>query len=53
VHFDGERERMLMKLSVESFAAWWQSRYAGYVPKNSWFSFFQRLGMKWGKSVGV
>ncbi|KAL4896081.1 hypothetical protein BDV59DRAFT_127559 [Aspergillus ambiguus] len=30
-----------------SFAAWWQSRYAGYVPKGSLFSFLQRLGMKW------
>lgn len=31
----------------ESFAAGWQSRYAGYVPKGSLFSYFQRLGMKW------
>lgn len=31
-----------------SFAAWWQARYAGYVPKGSLFSFFQRLGMTWG-----
>lgn len=30
-----------------SFAAAWQSRYAGYVPKGSLFSYFQRLGMKW------
>ncbi|OJJ98363.1 hypothetical protein ASPACDRAFT_79838 [Aspergillus aculeatus ATCC 16872] len=30
-----------------SFAAWWQSRYAGYVPKGSLFGFFQRLGMVW------
>jgi hypothetical protein len=30
-----------------SFAAGWQSRYAGYVPKGSLFSYFQRLGMKW------
>ncbi|KAF9895126.1 hypothetical protein FE257_000028 [Aspergillus nanangensis] len=30
-----------------SFAAWWQSRYAGYVPKGSLFAFFQRLGMIW------
>lgn len=30
-----------------SFAALWQSRYAGYVPKGSLFSFFQRLGMIW------
>ncbi|KAF2798924.1 hypothetical protein K505DRAFT_189854, partial [Melanomma pulvis-pyrius CBS 109.77] len=28
-----------------SFAALWQARYAGYVPKGSLFSFFQRLGM--------
>ncbi|KAF2263400.1 hypothetical protein CC78DRAFT_581489 [Lojkania enalia] len=30
-----------------SFAALWQSRYAGYVPSGSLFSFFQRLGMTW------
>ncbi|KAF2689528.1 hypothetical protein K458DRAFT_427671 [Lentithecium fluviatile CBS 122367] len=28
-----------------TFAAAWQSRYAGYVPKGSLFSFFQRLGI--------
>ncbi|EXJ55687.1 hypothetical protein A1O7_08616 [Cladophialophora yegresii CBS 114405] len=33
--------------AARTFAAWWQSRYAGYVPKGSLFSFFQRLGMKW------
>ena len=32
---------------VGSFAAWWQSTYAGYVPAGSLFSFFQRLGMVW------
>ncbi|RYO84626.1 hypothetical protein DL766_000705 [Monosporascus sp. MC13-8B] len=30
-----------------TFASWWQARYAGYVPKGSLFSFFQRLGMTW------
>jgi hypothetical protein len=35
-------------LLVGSFAALWQSRYRGYVPAKSLFSFFQRLGMKWG-----
>lgn len=30
-----------------SYAAAWQSRYLGYVPKGSLFSFFQRLGMVW------
>ncbi|KAE8141422.1 hypothetical protein BDV38DRAFT_279322 [Aspergillus pseudotamarii] len=30
-----------------SFAAAWQRTYAGYVPKESLFSFFQRLGMVW------
>ncbi|OWY57060.1 hypothetical protein AA0119_g9687 [Alternaria tenuissima] len=31
-----------------TFASWWQSAYAGLVPKRSLFSFFQRLGMvKW------
>lgn len=30
-----------------SFAALWQSRYAGYVPKKSLFGYFQRLGLKW------
>ncbi|KIW64248.1 hypothetical protein PV04_09195 [Phialophora macrospora] len=37
---------------ARTFAAWWQSKYAGYVPKESLFSFFQRLGMKW-KYVGA
>ncbi|KAL7935650.1 hypothetical protein V8C35DRAFT_259450 [Trichoderma chlorosporum] len=32
-----------------TFAARWQSRYAGYVPEESLFSFFQRLGMIWRK----
>ncbi|KAL4909234.1 hypothetical protein BDW74DRAFT_146219 [Aspergillus multicolor] len=30
-----------------SFAAGWQSIYAGYVPKRALFTYFQRLGMKW------
>ncbi|CRL21038.1 unnamed protein product [Penicillium camemberti] len=30
-----------------SFAAAWQGTYAGYVPKNALFGYFQRLGMKW------
>lgn len=30
-----------------SFAAAWQRTYAGYVPKNALFGYFQRLGMKW------
>ena len=29
----------------DSWAALWQSKYAGFVPKRSLFSFFQRLGM--------
>ncbi|KAL7620424.1 hypothetical protein AAE478_009419 [Parahypoxylon ruwenzoriense] len=33
-----------------SFAAWWESTYAGYIPKGSLFSFLQRLGMIWGKA---
>ncbi|KAK1675163.1 hypothetical protein BDP55DRAFT_728951 [Colletotrichum godetiae] len=32
---------------ADTFASWWQARYAGYVPKGSLFSFFQRLGMTW------
>jgi len=36
-----------------SFAAWWQSRYMGYVPKKSLFSFFQRLGMTWKSGAAV
>ncbi|KAI4944825.1 hypothetical protein J4E91_008513 [Alternaria rosae] len=36
-----------------TFASWWQSTYAGLVPKGSLFSFFQRLGMvKWHWVVG-
>ncbi|KAL7946842.1 hypothetical protein V8C42DRAFT_318914 [Trichoderma barbatum] len=30
-----------------TFASWWQSTYAGHVPKESLFSFFQRLAMTW------
>jgi len=36
-----------------SFAAAWQARYAGYVPKGSLFSFLQRLGMKWVASPAM
>ncbi|EXF77594.1 hypothetical protein CFIO01_11671 [Colletotrichum fioriniae PJ7] len=32
---------------ADTFASWWQTRYAGYVPKGSLFSFLQRLGMTW------
>ncbi|KAL8369903.1 hypothetical protein RB595_000318 [Gaeumannomyces hyphopodioides] len=32
---------------ADTFASWWQSTYAGFVPKGSLFSFFQRLGMTW------
>ncbi|KAF4823205.1 hypothetical protein CGCSCA5_v001839 [Colletotrichum siamense] len=32
---------------ADTFASWWQARYAGYVPKGSLFSFLQRLGMTW------
>lgn len=35
---------------ADSFAAWWESSYAGFIPKSSLFSFFQRLGMTWGRS---
>ncbi|CAK7222774.1 hypothetical protein SEUCBS140593_005016 [Sporothrix eucalyptigena] len=34
---------------ADSVAARLQMRYMGQVPKGSWFSFFQRLGMVWGK----
>lgn len=37
----------LANICAGSFAALWQARYAGYVPKGSLFSFFQRLGMIW------
>ncbi|KAM0721323.1 hypothetical protein Q7P37_003027 [Cladosporium fusiforme] len=30
-------------LEADSFAAWWQSKYAGFVPKGSLFSLLQRL----------
>jgi hypothetical protein len=39
-----------MKL-LGSFAALWQSTYEGYVTEGSLFSFFQRLGMVWRRSV--
>lgn len=35
-----------------SFAAGWQARYLGAVPKGSLFGYLQRLGMVW-KKVGV
>ena len=38
-------------LLVGTFAAWWQSTYRGYVPARSLFSFFQRLGMVWGRKL--
>jgi hypothetical protein len=41
------KPRCLTDYVLDSFAALWQSRYAGYVPKGSLFSFFQRLGMTW------
>ncbi|KAK4443541.1 putative HTH-type transcriptional regulator YdfL [Podospora aff. communis PSN243] len=34
-----------------SFAAWWQSRYGGRVPKGSLFTYLQRSGMVWGKGA--
>jgi hypothetical protein len=34
-----------------SFAAWWESTYAGYIPAGSLFSFLQRLGMTWAKAA--
>ncbi|KAK3690342.1 hypothetical protein B0T22DRAFT_376438 [Podospora appendiculata] len=37
---------------VDTFAAWWQSTFGGYVPAGSLFSFLQRLGMIWAKSTG-
>lgn len=36
----------LLTFGADSFAALWQSRYAGLVPKGSLFSLLQRLGMK-------
>ncbi|KAH8815667.1 hypothetical protein F5884DRAFT_187657 [Xylogone sp. PMI_703] len=36
---------------ADSFAALWQRTYMGNVPKGSWFSFFQRLGMVWKKPI--
>ncbi|KIL58471.1 hypothetical protein M378DRAFT_170545 [Amanita muscaria Koide BX008] len=30
-----------------TIASWWQSTYAGFVPKGSLFSIFQRVGMRW------
>ena len=38
---------LTLLLTTGSWAALWQSRYAGMVPKGSLFSFFQRLGMTW------
>ncbi|CAN8097555.1 unnamed protein product [Discula destructiva] len=30
-----------------SFAAKWEARYAGFIPKGSLFSYIQRMGMTW------
>ena len=42
---------LLVSVSVltepDTFAAAWQRTYAGFIPKGSLFSFFQRLGMTW------
>ncbi|KAK1250105.1 hypothetical protein MKX08_010108 [Trichoderma sp. CBMAI-0020] len=35
-----------------TFASWWQSTYAGYVPAGSLFSYLQRLGMTWAMASG-
>ncbi|KAK5993888.1 hypothetical protein PT974_07325 [Cladobotryum mycophilum] len=32
---------------VGSYAANWQSTYAGYVPKGALFAYLQRMGMTW------
>lgn len=40
-------EAVIANAFAGSFAALWMARYAGYVPKGSLFSFFQRLGMIW------
>ncbi|KAK3319705.1 hypothetical protein B0T19DRAFT_270543 [Cercophora scortea] len=37
---------------ADTFAAWWQSTFGGYVPADSLFAFLQRLGMVWPKSTG-
>ncbi|KAF3766617.1 hypothetical protein M406DRAFT_339775 [Cryphonectria parasitica EP155] len=37
-------------VALGSFAAWWESTYAGYIPAGSLFSFLQRLGMIWGRA---
>jgi hypothetical protein len=38
--------RVILTSDAGSFAAEWQSTYAGFVPKGSLFSLLQRLGMK-------
>jgi hypothetical protein len=38
--------RVVLTCEAGSFAAEWQSTYAGFVPKGSLFSLLQRLGMK-------
>ena len=34
-------------LDTDSWAAAWQARYMGFVPKGSLWSYLQRLGMTW------
>ena len=42
----GARRYANVLVFVGSFAAWWQSTYAGYVPEGSLFSLFQQLGSR-------
>ena len=46
-YFDFPINRQSTDKCSDSFAASWQARYLGYVPKGSLFSYFQRLGMTW------
>ncbi|KAN0123046.1 hypothetical protein V8E52_002999 [Russula decolorans] len=45
----GEHGGYNERLDSSTFAARWQATYSGYVPAGSLFSFFQRLGMRWGR----
>jgi hypothetical protein len=49
VYAEGDKYPHALYLLVGTFAARWQATYSGYVPAGSLFSFFQRLGMRWGR----
>jgi ElaB/YqjD/DUF883 family membrane-anchored ribosome-binding protein len=50
-HFGCLHGAFVTNPALGSFAAWWESTYAGYIPAGSLFSFLQRLGMTWARAA--